>query len=173
MKSRKEDWIRYQQTKDISLRNKLIEENLPLTYKIANDMYKRYIGFYTRDDIISFAYFGLIDAVIKYKPIKAFSTYATVRIKGAIKDFVKSEAAYHEKVVVTDTESITNLSNSCAYYIKDPTWKEFWERESTRVVNSEIKRLEKATKHLLSLDSPLFLRLLKKRISEKYGEDFF
>ncbi|MHB8231587.1 MAG: FliA/WhiG family RNA polymerase sigma factor [bacterium] len=70
---------------------KLIEENYNLVNKVANFMTLKFNGIVNKDDIIEFGIFGLIDAAIKFDPLKNenFKFYAITRIKGAILDNVR------------------------------------------------------------------------------------
>ena len=69
---------------------KLIEDNIYLAEKIAKFSSKKY-RFLTYDEIKSAAYFGLVQAANSYNFLKSpcFSTYASYRIFGAIKDYLR------------------------------------------------------------------------------------
>lgn len=73
-------------------KKKLIEENIPLVKKVASKIYARLpdcdIDF---DDLVQTGVIGLIKAIDNYKHDKAqFSTYAYIRIRGEILDFLRS-----------------------------------------------------------------------------------
>ncbi len=82
-------WQEYQQSNDLALRDRLILEYLPLVKKIVNTMGGRSFSKQTCEEYYSVGVIGLIDAVHKYNPLKQakFETYASIRIKGSIKDF--------------------------------------------------------------------------------------
>lgn len=73
-------------------KKKLIQENLPLVKKIASKIYARLpdcdIEF---DDLVHTGILGLIKAIDNYKQDRAqFSTYAYIRIRGEILDYLRS-----------------------------------------------------------------------------------
>jgi RNA polymerase sigma factor for flagellar operon FliA len=82
-------WQEYQQSNDLVLRDRLILEYLPLVRKIVNAMGGRSFSTQTCEEYYSVGVMGLIDAVHKYNPLRPakFETYASIRIKGSIKDF--------------------------------------------------------------------------------------
>lgn len=82
-------WQEYQQSRELALRDALILEYLPLVNKIVNSMGGRSFSKQIREEYYSVGVLGLIDAVHKYNPLKQakFETYASIRIRGSIKDF--------------------------------------------------------------------------------------
>lgn len=82
-------WQEYQQSNDLVLRDRLILEYLPLVRKIVNTMGGRSFSTQIWEEYYSVGVMGLIDAVHKYNPLRPakFETYASIRIKGSIKDF--------------------------------------------------------------------------------------
>jgi RNA polymerase sigma factor for flagellar operon FliA len=76
-----------------SLKDHMIEENMPFVHMIAKYQYQRLKGLVEMDELISWGTLGLIDAVKKYDPSKQnqFKTYAEWRIRGAILDGLRSE----------------------------------------------------------------------------------
>lgn len=72
---------------------KLIEQYLPLAEKIANRVSRNVSRYFERDDLLSFAFIGLVDAIKKYDKKKSlsFQCYAYMRIKGSIYDGLRRE----------------------------------------------------------------------------------
>lgn len=75
-----------------SEKKKLIQENLPLVKKVASKIYARLpdcdIEF---DDLVQTGVIGLIKAIDNFKQDRAqFSTYAYIRIRGEILDYLRS-----------------------------------------------------------------------------------
>ncbi|HRT69644.1 MAG TPA: sigma-70 family RNA polymerase sigma factor [Bacilli bacterium] len=84
----------YHKTGDIALRNKIIEQSLNLIHFVVRRMKRRsFLYNYEYDDLVSYGYFGLIQAVEKYDVTKGykFSTYAIKRIQGAILDEIRRD----------------------------------------------------------------------------------
>jgi len=83
-------WEKYKKTNKKEYRNKIVEEYLPLVRKIVYMM----IGdHYLKEEFYSVGVIGLIDAVDKFdlsKNVK-FETYASIRIRGSIKDFMRRQ----------------------------------------------------------------------------------
>ncbi|WP_456398173.1 sigma-70 family RNA polymerase sigma factor [Desulfurobacterium sp.] len=73
-------------------RKELVLEHLPLVKKIANKIYRRIPeGIVDFEDLVNTGVIGLIKAIDKYDERKAnFSTYAYIRIRGEIMDFLRS-----------------------------------------------------------------------------------
>jgi len=85
-------WIRFKQTGDPELRNKLIERYLPLVRYIAERVLAKLPQNVELDDLTSAGIFGLMDAVNGFdlnRGVK-FETYCTTRIRGAILDELRS-----------------------------------------------------------------------------------
>lgn len=71
-------------------RNTLIENNLLLARKIAAYQYKKTPKCVSFDELESAAYYGLVDAANRYNGITSFDNYASRRIFGEIKDYLRS-----------------------------------------------------------------------------------
>ena len=69
-------------------RSQLIRENMPLVELVVQRMVPQVPSFMTREDMISAAMVGLIDAANKFDPGKGvkFKTFAEHRVRGAILD---------------------------------------------------------------------------------------
>lgn len=76
-------WRKYRRTKSVELRNRLVEQYIPLVYSIASRMNGREFSDRVQDGMI-----GLIQAVERFDPRQGFlfKTFATSRIRGAILD---------------------------------------------------------------------------------------
>lgn len=71
----------------IKLRNKIAEENYDLVLKLAELMHLKHPDI-PKDDLQSFAAYGLLDAISKYDPSTGnkFETFATYRLFGSMYD---------------------------------------------------------------------------------------
>lgn len=84
-------WEAYMGKRTIENRNALVVAHIPVADRVA--------GWFARtqawrmDDIRSFSYIGLIDAVEKFDPDRGirFTSYASYRIRGAITDQIRKE----------------------------------------------------------------------------------
>lgn len=84
-------WEKYEQSKDISIKQLLIEEYVWLVKIVAGRMYNYYGSKIEYDDLVGFGIMGLIDSIQRFdvnKNIK-FETYAQIRIKGTIIDNIR------------------------------------------------------------------------------------
>lgn len=86
-------WIEYQETKKHTIRERLIENYLPLVKLVAGRVAISLPQHVDRDDLISSGFFGLLDAIERYdlgRNVK-FETYAVTRIRGSILDTIRSQ----------------------------------------------------------------------------------
>ena len=86
-------WKEYKATKSVELRNKLAEHYLPLVKIVGGRLAVSLPPHLDRDDILSSGFFGLMDAIERFdlsRNIK-FETYAGVRIRGAMIDYLRSK----------------------------------------------------------------------------------
>lgn len=84
-------WREYSKTKNVKIKQKLIEEYIYLVKIMAGRMYNYYGSRVEYDDLIGFGVMGLIDSIERYdisKNIK-FETYAQIRIRGTIIDNIR------------------------------------------------------------------------------------
>lgn len=83
----------YQQSKDIALRNEIVLKNMGLVRTVAMSMRNMYIKFGEVDDVVNEGVIALMDAIEEYNPEKGakFETFASLKIKGAIIDFIRKQ----------------------------------------------------------------------------------
>jgi len=81
-------WISYHNSKDNSVKEKIIENYIPLIKHIVNRMNINLPSYLEYEDLISYGVFGLLQAIERYDAKKGikFETYAYSRIKGSIID---------------------------------------------------------------------------------------
>lgn len=86
------DWIVFKETNSSELREKLLEEYLPLVRSVAGRMALGFPKSVEVSDLISTGVIGLIEALSNYDPSRGvkFETYAVPRIRGAILDELRS-----------------------------------------------------------------------------------
>ena len=81
-------WMSYYNSKDSSIKEKIIENYIPLIKHIVNRLNINLPPYLEYEDLISFGVFGLLQAIERYDANKGvqFETYAYSRIKGSIID---------------------------------------------------------------------------------------
>lgn len=86
-------WHSYLDNKSIELRNQLAEHYLPLVKMVAGRLAISLPSHVDRDDLLSSGFFGLLDAIDRYDMERKnkFETYAGVRIRGAMLDYLRSK----------------------------------------------------------------------------------
>lgn len=93
-------WEQYYATKDIGIRNQIIEKYSHLVKIIALKLRGIYQNFGDVDDIVNEGMIALMDVIEKYDISKntKFETYASIRIKGSIIDYVRKQDWIPRKV---------------------------------------------------------------------------
>lgn len=83
----------YQQNRDIALRNEIVLQNMGLVRTVALSMRNMYIKFGDADDVINEGVIALMDAIESFSPDRGakFETYASIKIRGAIIDFLRRQ----------------------------------------------------------------------------------
>lgn len=87
-------WKRYFDNNDITARNMIVENYSYIVEIIAKRIRGMYQQFGDFEDIVNEGIIALIDAISKYDMTKAnkFETYATIRIRGAIIDYIRKQS---------------------------------------------------------------------------------
>lgn len=85
-------WKKYKTTGDVNARNQIVENYIGLVRRVARGLALSMPAFVNEDDLVSYGYFGLIDAVDKFDPDRGykFETYAIPRIRGSILDELRT-----------------------------------------------------------------------------------
>ena len=86
-------WCAYKERHEKAVRDKLVEHYLKLVNIIAGRLAISLPSHIDRDDLISSGFFGLMDAVERYDYTRKnkFETYAGLRIRGAMLDYLRSK----------------------------------------------------------------------------------
>lgn len=86
------EWLLYKKDNDPQVRQKLLEEYLPLVKSVAGRMARGFPKSVELSDLVSTGVIGLIEALSNYDPSRGvkFETYAVPRIRGAILDELRS-----------------------------------------------------------------------------------
>lgn len=85
-------WFEFKKTKSLAIRDKFIEQYMPLVKYVAGKLAVGMPSNVEYDDLVGFGQFGLLDAINKYDPAKnvKFKTYAVTRIRGSIIDELRA-----------------------------------------------------------------------------------
>lgn len=88
----KDLWVRFKQHGDDAARDDLIVSYMGVVRFVAGRMAMHVPQVIELDDLVGWGVLGLLDAVEKFNPAQEikFSTYATIRIRGAILDEIRS-----------------------------------------------------------------------------------
>jgi RNA polymerase sigma factor for flagellar operon FliA len=116
-------WKIYFRTRDITLRNDLVIQNLGLVWAIARK-FKNLHGLpLDLDDLVQYGIFGLIDAVERFDPNLgySFSTFASPRIHGSIQD----ELRKLDWVPRTTREKISRVKDLLNQIEQEPNYSVF------------------------------------------------
>lgn len=86
-------WVEYRANRSIEVRNLLAEYYLPLVRIVTGRLAISLPQHVDRDDLLSSGFFGLLDAIDRYDMDRKnkFETYAGVRVRGAILDYLRSK----------------------------------------------------------------------------------
>jgi RNA polymerase sigma factor for flagellar operon FliA len=92
MSERDELWEQYAVSRDPSLRDEIILQNVPLVRHILGRLAIPVLSEEAYSDLVSQGILGLIDAVDRFEPKRGwrFSTYASLRIRGHIIDALRA-----------------------------------------------------------------------------------
>lgn len=93
-------WEQYYMTRDVEIRNQIIEKYSYLVKIIALKLRGIYQNFGDVDDIVNEGMIALMDVIEKYDISKntKFETYASIRIRGSIIDYVRKQDWIPRKV---------------------------------------------------------------------------
>ena len=83
----------YQQNRDIALRNEIVLQNMGLVRTVALSMRNMYIKSGDVEDVVNEGVIALMDAIESYSADRGakFETYASIKIRGAIIDFLRKQ----------------------------------------------------------------------------------
>ena len=83
----------YQQSRDIRLRNEIVLKSMGLVRTVALSLRNMYAKFGEVDDVINEGVLALMDAIESFDEEKGakFETYASLRIRGAIIDYIRKQ----------------------------------------------------------------------------------
>lgn len=129
----------------ITERNKLIEAYLPLAHKLAFEKKKHLPNNIDFEDLKSAAYYGLVDAAVKFNNEKSnfFGAYAKFRILGEIYDFVRKSYLNQKRYSVSLDEDDDNGETLASNLPQGEPCKDFNEifDEATKTLSNQNKKI--------------------------------
>ena len=132
-----EEWKLYKETNSIEARNDLVLKYMDLVKKIVLRFNGSYSNFGQLDDMVNQGIIALIDAVerfdLNYK--NKFETYATVKIRGAIIDYIRKQDWVPREQRTLSKELDSVYSELYSNKGSEPTKSEIAERMDITVEN--------------------------------------
>lgn len=136
----------------------VIEKYIPLVKHIAGKVImgkSRYIEY---DDLVGYGMLGLMDAFNKFNPDKGikFSTYASIRIKGAMIDEMRRNSPISKGAMDKLNKYNQALEVLQTRLLREPTYKEI--AEELKISDKEVSEIERYTNYIsmISLDTIIF-----------------
>jgi len=86
-------WTKYKESGEVEARNALAENYLPLVKIVCGRLAVSLPAHVDKDDLLQSGFFGLLDALERFEPKRQikFETYAGVRIRGAMIDYLRAK----------------------------------------------------------------------------------
>lgn len=124
------DWVslmrQYKQTESLSLRNELVMHYSYIARTVACQMRGIFNSYAQQEDIVNQGVLTLIDCVERFdlqKGIK-FETYAYMRVRGGVIDFVRKQDWLPRRVRMTARGITAAHDELCGTLLREPTHKE-------------------------------------------------
>ena len=147
-------WERFFNDRSVENRNRLVLFYAPLVRLVASRVGQRMRSFQSIEELCSCGQFGLIDAIERFDPSEGnkFSTYASIRIQGAIIDELRRDDILPKRMrarVKTFQVAVETLETNLH---RSPTIKEIAEYLGTSVEEAlETSDLANTSNYLVSL----------------------
>ncbi len=119
-------WREYKRTGDLQLRNQIIlHYSYIVKYAVIN-MRNMFKNIAEQEDLINEGIVALMDAIERYNPDKEvkFETYASIRVRGAVIDFIRRQDWVPRRVRKNAKDTETAVANLWAEYNRQPTDEE-------------------------------------------------
>ena len=132
-------WKKYRLKKDIETRNKLAEHYLPLVKIVAGRLAISLPPHIDKEDLMSSGFFGLIDAIERFEVKRniKFETYAGVRVRGAMIDYLRSK----DWIPVTMRQKIRKYEQT-VYQLESKLGRSATDEELAAALNISTKELK-------------------------------
>lgn len=121
---------RYQEQRDVDTRNELVMYYSYIARSVATQMRGISTNYAQMEDIVNQGVLTLIDCVEKFDPAKGikFESYAFMRVKGAVIDFVRKQDWLPRRVRLTAKQIASAHDALCSELMREPTQKELADR---------------------------------------------
>lgn len=95
-------WQRYRVEGDLTARDRLVEQHMPLVRSEARKFHRRTSGTVQYDDLLSAGGIGLLQALERFDPDRGWriSTFAMQRVRGAILDHLRQQSGMPRRTLL-------------------------------------------------------------------------
>jgi len=150
-------WESWKEQEDPSARERLVLQYMPIVHRTATKIKSNLPQTVDKDDLISWGYMGLLDALQKfdYNLGWAFETYAVPRIRGAIMDGLRS-TDWVPRSVRSKAKKMEEAYRALEQaYFRTPTADEL--SDHMQVTTAELHKIstQLAKSQITSLDEPI------------------
>lgn len=139
-------------------KEKIVEKYIPLVKYLASRIMLGKTKYIEYEDLVSYGIVGLLDAINRYDSSKGmkFSSYATLRIKGAMIDEIRKNRPISKGAMdklAKYNESMERLQN---IYMREPSIKEI--ALDLNITESEVSQVENYINYMsiVSLESVIY-----------------
>lgn len=139
-------------------KERIVEKYIPLVKYLASRIMLGKTKYIEYEDLVSYGIVGLLDAINRYDSSKGmkFSSYATLRIKGAMIDEIRKNRPISKGAMdklAKYNESVERLQN---IYMREPSIKEI--ALDLNITESEVSQVENYINYMsiLSLESVIY-----------------
>ncbi|MDV4149685.1 FliA/WhiG family RNA polymerase sigma factor [Clostridium sp. AL.422] len=139
-------------------KEKIVEKYIPLVKYLASRILLGKTKYIEYEDLVSYGVVGLLDAINRYDSSKGmkFSSYATLRIKGAMIDEIRKNRPISKGAMdklAKYNESVERLQNT---FMREPSLREI--AIDLNVTESEVSKVENYINYMsiISLESVIY-----------------
>lgn len=120
----------YKQTGSIHLRNQLVLHYSYIARTVASQMRGIFTNFAQQEDIVNQGILALMDCIERFDPGKGirFESYAFMRVRGAVIDFVRKQDWLPRRVRLTAKNMAQVHDQLCNELLREPTQQEIADR---------------------------------------------
>lgn len=148
----------YRRTGDKTIRNKIVMQSMHIVRYAVISTRNMFLRFTDEDDISNEAVLALISAAESFKPEKnvRFETYASIKVRGAIIDYIRRMDSVPRGVRRFAREYDSAFSQLYAKLDREPTREELAEHMGMSAEKLDSYALKAAASHTLSFEELLF-----------------
>ena len=120
----------YKQTGNIAVRNQLVMHYSYIAKTVASQMRGIFTNFAQQEDIVNQGILALMDCMERFDPGKGirFESYAFMRVRGAVIDFVRKQDWLPRRVRLTAKSMAQVHDQLCNELLREPTQQEIADR---------------------------------------------